>query len=159
MATNQILEKYASSTAVTITLASLASSTSLVGRLSTQVDNTTNKYTDLLIHVKTKQGTSPTGGRAVYVYVVNDDGAGNRDDGAGATDAGFTVLAMTPVLVLQNKATPATGDLLEGTVKIPDPPPKWSIVIVHDTGVNLDSTAGNHSITYVGFNRDIQAAA
>ena len=66
---NEIKDKYGSTTALTISLASLASSTSGVGRQSTLVDNSTSKYQDILVYVKIKQGTSPTGSRGVCVHL------------------------------------------------------------------------------------------
>src|SRR4051812_21154817 len=81
-----------SSTALTITVASLATSTTGVGRQSTLVDNSTNRYGRVLVAVNIKLGTSPTASKAIYVYGIrsNKDGTAIRDDGAGASDAGWT---------------------------------------------------------------------
>ena len=52
---------YAASSNLTITLASLAtSSTLVVGRVSTQVDNSSNLYLDYLLSAKISTGTSLT---------------------------------------------------------------------------------------------------
>lgn len=52
MATGDTKLAYGSSSNLTITLASLATDSSLLtGRESTEVDNTTNKYIDYLTHV------------------------------------------------------------------------------------------------------------
>lgn len=161
MATNEITDRFDASTALTITLASLASSTAGVGRQSTVVDNTSNKYLDVIVYVKIKQGTSPTGNRAVYVYLIRDDNnaTNHRSDGAGASDAALTVQTAACIGSMMNKATPATGDLLHGEFLITHPGPKWGIAIVHDTGVALDATEANHWVRFVGLNPDIQAAA
>src|SRR4051794_34831478 len=62
---------YASSAALTITLASLASDTNLLaGRESTLVDNTSNLYLDYLLGGKITTGTTPTDVREIRVYVA-----------------------------------------------------------------------------------------
>lgn len=155
---NEIKDKFSASAALTITLASLATSTAGVGRQSTIIDNSSVKYQDILLFVKIKQGTSPTGSRGVYVYLIRDDADGTpyRSDGAGASDAGLTVQNAQLIGVLRNKTSPATGDDLYGEFLINRPGPKWAIAIVHDTGVNLDSTGSNHYARYIGMNPDVQ---
>lgn len=67
---------YGSSAAVTITLASLAaSSTLLAGRESTLVDNTTNKYLDYMLagHFKTAASNAQVGAINVAVVEPEDD--------------------------------------------------------------------------------------
>lgn len=155
---NEIKDLFGSSTALTITLASLASSTAGVGRQSDIVDNTTNRYQDLLLYVKITQGTSLTGSKSVYVYLLRDDAnaSAHISDGAGVSDAALTVLNARLVGVMKNKASPTNGDVLYGEFLIHRPGPKWGIAIVHDTGANLDSTAGNHWARYVGINPEVQ---
>ena len=155
---NEIKDKFASVTALTISLASLATSTSGVGRQSAIVDNTTNKYQDIELSVHIKQGTSPTANKSVQVYLIrdNNDSTPIRDDTAGASDAALTVLNAPLIGILANKSSPATGDILEGNFIISRPGPKWGIAIVHDTGVNLDSTGSNHVISFIGLNPEIQ---
>lgn len=133
----------------TITLASLASSTAGVGRQSTLITNTAG-YKSVLVFVKIKLGTSPTGSKGVYIYGLRDNGSGVADDAAGASDAAITVLNAPLLGVLQDKASPATGDVLVGAFLFHNPGPKFGIAIVHDTGVNLDATEGNHGYSYVG---------
>lgn len=152
---NEVKEKFSTSAGFTITLASLASSTGGVGRQSTIVDNTATKYRRVIVYLKIKQGTSPTGSRAVYVYGIRSDGT-LRSDGAGASDAGITILNAPLLGTMVNKASPATGDLLYGEFVFDSPGPEWGIAIVHDTGVNLDSTEGNHDYNWVGVNPEIQ---
>lgn len=152
-----ITDKFAASTALTITLASLPTSSDLkTGRQSTIVDNTSNKYRDILIYVKIKQGTSPTGSKTVVVYGIRDDNHAtpHRTDGAGASDATITVLNAKAVGVGGNKASPSTGDLVYLECIFHRPGPKWGIAIAHDTGVNLDSTEANHWARYVGLNSE-----
>lgn len=156
---NEIKDKIVTaSTALTITIASLASSVVGVGRQSTILDNTTLLHQDVLLFLKIKQGTSPTGNKSVQVYLLRDDnnGTAHRTDGAGASDAALTVLNAPLIGVMVNKGSPATGDILYGEFRIHRPGPKWGIAIVHDTGVNLDSTGSNHWARYVGLNPEVQ---
>jgi hypothetical protein len=155
---NEIKDKYGSSTALTITLASLATSTAGVGRQSTIVDNSTTKYQDVLVYVKITQGTSPTGSRRAYVYLIRDDGnaTNHRSDGAGASDAGITIRNSMLLGILPNNAAPSSNDVLYGEFLINRPGPMWGIAIVHDTAVNLNSTESNHWVRYVGLNPEVQ---
>ena len=152
---NEIKPLFGSPTAFTITLASLASSTAGAGRQSTLVDNNTTRWGRLLVFVKLKQGASPTGNRAAQVYLLRGDGT-NRDDGAGASDAALTVLNSQLIGMLVNKSSPATGDVLQGWFVVDEPGKEFGIAIVHDTGVALDSTAGNHLAQYLGINPEVQ---
>lgn len=152
---NEIKEKFSASTGFTITLASLASSTDGVGRQSTLIDNSTTRYPTVLVYLKVKQGSSPTGNRGVYVYGIRGDGT-LRSDGAGASDAGITVLNAPLLGTLINKPSPASGDVLYGEFVFYDPGPEWGIAVVHDTAVNLDSTEGNHDYNWIGVLPEVQ---
>jgi len=154
-----------SSSALTITLASLASSTTNVGRQSTMVDNSTTRYGRVLVSVSIKLGTSPSASKAIYVYGIrsNKDATAIRDDGAGASDAAWT-RKNAEYLYYPNTRRPsiiycgaaATGDVFKQTFYFDDPGPEWGVGIVHDTGANLDSTGGNHVISYLGENPEAQ---
>src|SRR5262245_3088018 len=128
---NEIKDKYGTLTSLALTLASLASSTSGAGRQSTIVDNTTDRLQRILLFLKVKQGTSPTGNKAAYVYLLRDDNGAYRTDGAGASDAALTVQNATLIGVLRNKSSPSTGDVLYGDFVIEAPGPRWGIAIVH----------------------------
>lgn len=144
---------------VTITLASLATSVSkLVGRQSTAIDNSSNKYLDYLVSGKITVGTTPTTAKSIEVWCVAalDYATPTYLAGFGATDAAG------PTLIAENKnsvcklvasmATVATSDQTYwfGGVSISDLfgfcPQKFLFFVTHDTGVNLNSTAGNHQI-------------
>lgn len=156
---NEIKAKFSgtppASTAMTISLGSLASSTAGVGRQTTIVDNTTARYQAVEVFVKITQGTSPTGNKFVYVYGIRSDGT-LRSDGAGASDAGLTVLSAELIGVMPNKSSPSTGDVLIGSFIFENPGPEWGIAIVHDTVAALNSTGGNHSVSYIGINPEVQ---
>jgi len=155
---NEITDKFDASTALTITLASLASSTSGVGRQSDIVDNTSNKYQDLIIYVKIKLGTSPTSNRGIYVFLIRDDNhaTNHRSDGAGSSDAALTVLNAPMIGAITDGTSAGNGDVLYGEFLVHRPGPKWGIAIYHDTGANLDSTGSNHWARYVGLNPEVQ---
>lgn len=147
-----ITDAYGSLNTITITLASLADSSTGVGRQSTIVDNTTDKYQDVLVYISVKLGTSPTSNGIVYVYLIRDDGSGSpmRSDNAGASDAGLTVKNAELIGCLASGASPSTGDVLTDAFLIRRPGPKWGIAVVNNSGVSLNSTGGNHVAKYLG---------
>ncbi len=153
---NQILAEHGASTAMTITVASLASSTAGVGRQSTLIDNTDNAQ---IVHVffRITTGTSPTADRSIRFYLIRgDDPASSniRTDNAGATDAGLTVVTADQVYGV---VTDATSDkAYRGSFTLYNPGPEWGIAVVHDTGVALNATGGNHAMRYVIENQEIQ---
>lgn len=146
-------QEISTAAALTITLASLASSTTNVGRVSTEVDLSglaaANAYPfDLTINYKITLGTTPTGNRAVYFYVLHGDGT-HRDGNAGATDAAFTIPPnLQPDCVAVNLAAPASGDVIQGSFTVRVLNRRFSIAVYHDTGVPLNATGGNHYIQY-----------
>lgn len=147
----------ATANALTITLASLASSTfGAAARQATIVDNTTTRYRLIHVYPRIKLGTSPTASRSVFFWLIKDDGATspNRTDGAGASDAALTIRNAQNVCVAVTTST--TGEVVQPHFTIEDPGPKWTIAVGHDTGVALDPTGGNHSITWTGENPEVQ---
>ena len=87
---------YAASSALTITLASLASDTAiLVGRESTAWDNSSNKYLDLLLGGKITTGTSPTAARAIEVWAYAQvEDTPTYPDGITGSDSGRTLTSL-----------------------------------------------------------------
>jgi hypothetical protein len=153
---NKIQAEHGASIAMTITLASLATSTVGVGRQSTMIDNTDNAQM-VRVYYKVTTGTSPTVNKSIQFYLLcgDDPSSSNiRTDNAGASDAALTVVTATLVNVVQ---TTATSDVTyRGSFLIRNPGIEWGIAIVHDTGVNLNATAGNHSIRYVTEDQEVQ---
>lgn len=154
--------EYASSATFTITLASLASSSTFVaGRESTAVSNTTNKYLDYLIGGKSATGTSPTAGEIrVYGYGSWNDTPTYPDvlDGTDSAET-FTsanILAAS-VPIIGSTATSATSDVVYyfranslaqafgGLV-----PKNFGLFVAHNTVQTLNGTAGNHSFVHTG---------
>lgn len=141
------------SASFTITLASLASSTSGVGRQSTLVDNTSNLYTSAQIDLKITTGTSPTANTLVYVYLIrSDNNTPIIDDGAGSSDAGLTVVnapLLGTILVSAATSNAAYYGIFD-TKFLGSLGPKWGIAVVNSTGAALNSTEGNHVKEYLG---------
>ena len=149
---------YGSSSNLTITLASLATDASLlVGRESSEVDNTTNRYVDYLLSGKITTGTSPTASKFIEVHVV-----GLMDDSTypsvfDGTDSAETVTAAVKSGVCRLAAsidTTNTSDVTYyfGPVSVASlfggvMPKKFVVFVTHNTAVNLNSTGSNHQIT------------
>lgn len=155
-----------SSVDLTISLASLASGAAGVyttGRESTAVDNTTNTDIDHLVSGKIRTGTNPTASRAINVYayanISSASGTPTYPDVLDGTDSDETFTSanvmngcLRPVASITIDNT--TGrDYFFGPVSIAalfggSLPKFWGIYVAHDTAVALDSTAGNHKISY-----------
>lgn len=145
---------------LTITLASLAtSSTFIAGRQSTAVDNSTNLYLDYLLAGVVTVGTTPTANTEIRVYVVALRNDSTWPDGVGATDAAWSTttagkgsgyLKLAAVMLCDATTSnvgysfgPVSVAALFGGV-VPD---KFAVIVTHSTAVNLNSTAGNHVIS------------
>src|SRR3990167_10392958 len=143
---------YAASSALTITLASLATDASLLtGRESTAISNTTNLYLDYLIGGKITTGTTPTDAKEIRVYAyaaVEDDPIyGDVFDGtdsdetatsAGIRDAYLKLVAVIPTNNTSDRTYwfgPVSLEALFGGVI----PTAWGVFVTHNTGVNLNS--------------------
>jgi len=155
---NEIKDKFGTSSALSITLASLANSS---GRQSTLVDNSSVRYQDVLVFVNVKNSSSaaPNSYSTVEVYLIrsdNDATTEHRDDGAGTSDAALTPLNAQLIGALRNKGSPSAGDVLKGSFIVHRPGPEWGIAIFNRTGQSLDSTGSNHWVRYVGVNTEVQ---
>lgn len=151
--------QYVASSAVTISLASLATDANLLaGRESTAIDNSTNEYLDYLLAGQITQGTTPTTAKEIRVYVVGMLNDSTWPDVFDGTDSAETVTSSgirdSVCRLAAVMATDSTSDrvnyfgpvsvaaLFGGTV-----PPKFVVFVTHNTAVNLNSTAGNHVIS------------
>lgn len=161
MAATTNLTNYAASTAATITLASLASNSGLTtGVESDAVDNTTNKYLDILIAGKVTTGTTPTAGTiGIYIVGILDDTTWpDVFDGTGSaetvTSADIKNAICRPVIEMvtdttSNRAYPfgpvSVAALFGGAL-----PKKFVVFVAHSTVAALNATAGNHAIYLTG---------
>ena len=151
---------YATSAALTITLASLASSASSagVGRQSTAVDNTTNLYIDAHVGGKITTGTTTANTLLEILAFASYDGT-TYTAGAGATDASLTLIPVNRFLLkpLQYIFIPDTTSRTYtwGPVSVAQAfggtlPQKWGVFILNSSGAALNATAGNHEVKYTG---------
>ena len=157
MAVSEIKSKFGTSTALTITLASLASSTAGVGRQSTLIDNSSDKFQKIHLFCKVTTGTSPTASKGIYVYLIKADKTASANvitDSAGTSDAGITVVTAQQIAGAFTSSTSNTAYAFDCVIQ--NPGPMWGIAIVHDTGVALHATGGNHAAYYVGENPEAQ---
>lgn len=152
--------EYAASSAVTISPASLAtSSTWLAGRESTLIDNTSNKYLDYLLAGKITVGTTPTINTEIRIYVVailNDtptwpDGFTGSDAAKTITSVGVRDGFAKLAAVMAVDATTSNREYPFGPVSVASlfggvVPKKFLVFVAHNTGVNLNSTGSNHVI-------------
>lgn len=161
---------YSADTAITISPASLATSATFVaGRESNEVDNTSNKYVDAFVQGFITVGTTPTANTQIIVFVWGaDDPASTTaldvidgvDSAETITNTGvlgslFKVGGVINVLVntsdIKYYVPPFSVAQLFGGIM----PQYWGIYLSHNTGVNLNSTAGNHEMEYVGIKYDV----
>jgi len=156
-----IKTEYGSSAALTCTLASLGSSSDWsAGRESTAIDNTTNKYLDALLSGLITTGTSPTVGTTIEVWaygsLADTPTYGDVLDGTDSNETFTSVNVKLSILKLVTTITidstsnrgyyfgPTSLAMLFGGVL----PKLWGGFVAHNTGVALNSTGGNHNITY-----------
>jgi hypothetical protein len=159
MATGDVKLRYGTAADVTLTAASLATSTTkLVGQESNAVDNTTDLHTDYLVSGKITTGTSPTTAKSIELWCIPSWDGTTWPDVFDGTDSAETITnaevkaGLLRALVWQ-VGTNATSNvtyhfagvsiaaMFGGVV-----PPKFSFFLTHDTAVNLNSTGSNHQI-------------
>lgn len=159
------LNAYTAISAPTHTLASLATSATLVaGQESNAVDNSSTKYLDIAIKQKTTTGTNPSAG-TIELWVVPSLDGSTWPDVFDGTDSAETVTSRDILFgsgrLGASVATDTTSDRtyellvpslrdLFGTV-----PQKFVLFLVHNTGVNLNSTGGNHAAVVEGYSETI----
>jgi len=158
---SDILTKYSSQETITAAVASLASDTNLLAGLeSSIIDNSSAGYDDRLLSGKITTGTSPTASRQIEVWAIGWDGSGWPDvfDGTTSsetiTSSDIKNAICKPVAIMSTNSTSDrtywfTGVSLRqafgGTM-----PEKCVLFIVHNTGVALNATAGNHAFYATG---------
>jgi hypothetical protein len=159
-AAGDVKVQYGASAALTLTLASLATSSSrTTGRESTAVA-TTGTVVDYLVGGKITTGTTPTVDKQIDVWVyaaVEDDPI--YPDVFDGTDSAETV---TSENVRNGALRLATSIRIDGTSDRTywiapfsvaqlfggHLPTHWGVFVAHDTAVNLNATGGNHAIYY-----------
>ncbi len=168
MATVQMT--YATRTAITISPASIASSSTFVaGVESTEIDNSTNRYIDAILQGKITVGTTPTINTQIQIYVWGSDQslATSALDVLDGTDSAETLTSvgirnglLKLAAVLDVDATTSNRVYLMGATSVRNlfggvMPKFWGLFITHNTGVNLNATGGNHEMYYTGVEFDV----
>jgi hypothetical protein len=156
-----------SGTAITISLASLAtSSTFVAGRESNEIDWTAILKDDALLEGKIRVGTTPTANTQINIYLWGRyvslataplDVLDGVDSAETITSAGVLVSFLAPPIVLQVDSTTTDRDYCLPATSVAQRfggimPPFWGIYVAHNTGANLNSTGGNHALTYTAVN-------
>lgn len=153
---------YASAAGATITLASLASSSTLLtGRESTAIDNSSNLYDDYILSGFVTTGTTPTVSTQIEVWVVAEvddsawpDAFTGSDAGRSVTNTGvkFSVCKLAGVMIVSATSNVKYGF---GSISVASLfggvcPRKFLVWVTHNTAVNLNSTGGNQQVTTKG---------
>lgn len=159
---------YAASATITIAPENVASSTDFTaGVESTVIDNSTNKYVDALVSGFWTSGTTPTANTtvAVYAYAQQDDTPTYPDtlDGTSSAETitggniNSAVRLLGTLSVTTNTSNRAyylaptsVAQAFGGIL-----PQRWGLFISHNTGVNSNTTAGNHVWKYQGIKYDV----
>lgn len=157
---------YGTKTSITMDLANLASSSTLVaGVESAEISNATNMYVDVLVQGKVYPGTTPTASTSIYVYVWGSDATAasvNLDVIDGTTSAetiskagvrdGFLKLGAFVTLsdTTSNQEHPiapfSVAQLFGGVM-----PKYWGLFVTHNTGVAMYNNAVNtNAFSYTG---------
>lgn len=152
---------YGASASIACTLASLGSSATWVaGRSSAEVDNTTTLGMDRVVSAKITVGTSPTTGTQIEMWLIPKLDDGNYPDVFDGTDKAVTVTSRGVLtsygillgLISLDAGTSNVAYFLKSTVSAKHgiaPPKKFQLFFTHNTGVNLNATGGNHSVTEI----------
>jgi hypothetical protein len=151
-----IKTEYGTSTALTMTLASLGSHAT-DGWESAVVDNTSDKFIDALVQVKVKTSASALADdKAVYVYAYGSEDGSTYTDPATGSSAAISLAVPTNMRLIGVIPCPAVSTTYESQPMSVAAafggilPRKWGIVVRNYTGQALDSTEGSHSYKYSG---------
>lgn len=156
-------------TTITMDLTSLGSSSSFTaGRESSEIDNTSNKYVDVLVQGKVSVGTTPTANTTIAVYVWGSDVSlattpidvlDGADSAETLTNAGILNALKLGAVISVPAATsdvayevlPFSVAQLFGGVM----PRFWGLYVAHNTGVALRASANSNQFKYVGIKYDV----
>ena len=164
---NNILWRYGTSTVITNAVASLASdSNGLAGYESAVIDNTTDGFEDIILSGKRTTGTSPTASRQIEVWAVAWDSNAWPDVFDGTTGAETITSADIKNAICRAVAVLPTNNTSDRTYSFTGVsmksvfggvlPSQYVLFVVHNTGVALNGTAGNHELLYQGIYQQVQ---
>ena len=156
--------KYGTPTALTITLASLASSTThIAGRESTEVNNdaASTQFIDVSLEGFVTVGTTPTIDTTIRIYVWGShtslattakDVLDGLDSVETLNSEGIRDKLLKLAAVLNVDETVSNQKYHFGPLSIAQlfgqMPEFWGVFVTHNTGVNLNATAANHEIKF-----------
>jgi hypothetical protein len=149
--------QYANSAALTITLASLANSAT-AGAISAAVDNSVDKFMDVMIQVKFKLATgTPAADQSVYVYAYGSEDGSTYPDGITGSAGAFTPRVPTCISLLQVISAATVGGLTYVGQPVPlaivfggTIPRKWGIFIKNTTNLAFTAVEADHGVRYTG---------
>lgn len=158
-----ILAQQAASGAFTITLASVATSSSkIVGPESTAIATDADDYLDYYVGGKITTGTSPTVSKTIDIYgygayhdtptypvKITGTASTVTFDSENQRNSALRLLH-TIVVDANSDRTYSFGPVGVAAVFGGILPTDIGVWVTHDTAVNLNSTAGNHAINYTG---------
>src|SRR5258707_1357354 len=156
--------KYGAAGTMTITLASLASDSTLIaGRQSTTIDNTTTLAIDYMVggFVTVSSAAAAVGtNKQIEVWAFASYDGTTYSAGAGATDANFsptgekTLMRLLTIIPLDTTSSHqyewgpfSVAQSYGGTM-----PPKWGVFMVQNSCAALSTSAVNHQVKYTPVN-------
>lgn len=150
-----IKQAFGSSTALTLTLASLADDTA---RECTAIDNASNLFLDALVYVAVKLAAgSPANEKAIYIWAYGSEDGTNYTDNATGSDAALTMRSPSNFKLLGVIQCPASGELTYKSHPMSVAqafggvmPRKWGIVVENQTALAFSATEGDHDYNYTG---------
>lgn len=168
-----ITPSYAAKATITCDVHStpLASSpTFVIGRESTEIDNSTDKYDDCLVEGKVTVGTTVTANTDIQIWIyasfhtVMATNAVDLLDGTNSdetlTSAGIRRSALRLGAVLDVDTTTANRTYWIAPFSVAQlfgghMPKYWGLFVSHNTGSALNSTGSNHEFSYTGVKYDV----
>jgi hypothetical protein len=135
----------------------LASDTNLLaGRAGTAIDQKdTDDAVDALVGGLVTTGTSPTASRQIEIWLYASADDSNFNEGITGTDANKTLVTKSHLRLLTIIPTSNTSDIAHywGPFSVAQAyggiiPVRWGVFVVHNTGVALNSTGGNHFVKH-----------
>ncbi len=165
---NDIRWRYGATSTITNAVASLASDTNLLaGYESVVIDNTTDGFEDIILSGKRTTGTSPTASRQIEIWAVAWDSNAWPDvfDGTSSAEtitsadiknALCKAVAVLPTNNTSDRTYSFTGVSMK-TVFGGVLPSQYVLFVVHNTGVALNATTGNHELRYQGIYPQVQS--
>ena len=164
---NDIRWRYGTTTTITASVASLASDTNLLAGIeSSIVNNETDGFEDHILSGKFTTGTSPTTSRQIEVWAVAWDSSAWPDvfDGTSSAETITSseiknALCKAVVVLPTNNTSDRTYSFTGVSMKTVFGgvlPSRYVLFVVHNTGVALNATAGNHELRYQGIYPQVQ---